>query len=421
MEPATPPQIKIALEQLQTTLTAAGYPSLDPLTASWAELEPAIHKVLDGTFQASHPGHRLLSLRLGALFGERLARAGRGFWFVQSEAMAGLALGFPDVVFTVSPFTVVTMALVKNSLAGLETAAAKILEDRNEAKAREASPKALTPADYQRTMDPSFIEFLALDEKRAHAAWELSPRRLIQELKDALFRAQLSKQTAAWLETSVLSELRELDQNQRLIDQAERAPRAIERVGELFAGRYGTGLTTESGWSQVALRLLSVDATQTATIRPQALAAIKKGAGPLVAFLHEMPKLPDAPQEGILGLFQPAQLSAPHPQLAGLQTLRLVRVNPRPLLPLLQKFQEKALREALEAFLPRLQEAVGAPTALSAQERALFDEALGFCKRLQDTLALAVSQKLDLCVRRGTEQEGYTGGSKAELRAAVQG
>lgn len=408
MPTPVPPTIAIALEELRKAFQAVQGPTFDPMTEPWSAIAQATQKLLNGGFQASDPHHRLFQLRLGALFGARLTRENDGFWFRQRDALGNFSVGFPGGVFTVSPFTVTALALVSGTVAGLETAAGELKTAVNASKTPGGAP--LTPRDYERFFDPAFLEFFALDRKAAQRTWESAPRKLIAALKDASFRAQPSKTTRDWLEKKLLFALGPLDPERPLIDQAERDLPLVERVGELFAARYGTGLTAEEGWAKAALPLLSVDLSQNPKGEPV------QGMGVLAAFLSCMPKLPEVPSEGILGLFSSEQIAAPDPRLSQYAGLRTFRVNPDPLLPLLQRFDGEKLRERVQTFA----RALGPTVQLTPQETAVVEESLTWLKRLQDTLALAVRDQLDLCLRRAPEIEGYAGDGKARLREALQ-
>lgn len=410
MPPPVPPTVAIALEELRKSFQGANGPAFDPMTESWAHIAEATRKVLGGDFQAADPHQRLLQLRLGALFGARLVRDTGAFWFRQRDAIGGFALGYPGGVFTVSPFSVTALALVSGTVAGLQTAAGQLKAASEAAQTPGAAP--LTPRDYERFFDPAFLEFFACDRQAAQSAWESPPRKLIATLKDASFRAQPSKTTREWLEKKLLFALGPLDPERPLIDQAGRDLALVERVGELFGGRYGTGLTAEEGWAHAALPLLRLDSSQEAKADP---APDTAGAGMLAAFLARMPRLPEAPTDGVLGIFAANQISAPDARLEKHPNLRTFRVNPRPLLPLLQRFDGARIRERLQTFL----RAQGDQT-LSPQENAVLEESLAWLKRLQDALALATRDQLDFCLRRAPEIEGYAGDGKAKLRDALR-
>lgn len=409
-----PPPLALSLDAIHKTLgqTAAGA-GLDLLTAPWETIAQATREALGGRFNPTDPAHRLFQLRLGVVFGERMARESNAFWFRQRDAVGGFALGMPEAVFTVSPFAVTAMALVADKVAGLSTAAEQIGRDRGRARADGAVAQPLTPADYERFFDPAYLEFYVLDTKRAAEVWQTPPGKLLQELRDAALRVNLDKKTRAWMDREILSGLSKSDPNLPLIEQAERDLPLVERVGELFAGRYGTGLTHEDGWANVALRLLQLDPAQRVQGKPA------EGIGALATFLTQALRKEGMTQDGVLGLFARDQLSAPHPALAKLSSLRTFRVNPRPLLPLLQRLDLPALRNALAAFLATLPKVGGKPVALTPPEQAIFDQTLTWLEHLRDSLALATRDKLDLCLRRAPEIEGYAGAHKAELRRAL--
>ncbi len=310
---------------------------------------------------------------------------------------------------TVSPFSLAAVALISGHLEGLDGVEAELVSEAKAAAAREPAPKALDAHHYEQFFDPSLIEFVALDGKRAADAWALTPSRLVRELKDAEVRTpQLAKQTRDWLERELIAGLRALEQERPLLAQAAHAPRLIERTGELFGGRYGTGLTTEEGWQHAALPLLAIDPGKAPA------AGEAQGRGVLERYLAAMPRREGTPEGGILGLFSVDQVGPVHPALEAEAALRLVRLNPRPLLPLLQKFDPEAVRKSVGAF------AKAANGSLDAREQAVLDGTLEWLVRLQDTLALAVRDGLDFCLRRATEAEGRAGESKAQLRTALQ-
>lgn len=406
MSQPIPPTIATALEELTRAFHAVKGPACDPLTAPWDTVDEVTRTVLGGEFQPSQPGHRLYQLRLGALFGERLAREAGGFWFRKRDAVGGFGLGFPEGVFTVSPFKVTALAMVSGKVAGLGTAMAELKKQAEAAK--KPGPK-LGPDDYERFFDPAFLEFFAQDPKRAKAAWEATPKRLLADLKDAAFRVKPSGKTKEWLETKLTFPLIGLAQDTPLIAQAEKDAGLVERVGELFGARYGTGLTGEEGFANVLLPLLTIDPDKAPTPKK------KEGQGALAMFFAQSPRVEGLPDDAILGLFSPEQVSAPDPRLAKVDGLHTFRVNPRTLNPLLQRFDAKAIKSRVEAFSRTLE------TPLDVTETIVLDGALDWLTRLRDTLALAVRDQLDLCLRRVPETEGQTGEGKGQLRDAVQG
>lgn len=406
----TPSPIVAAAAELKQSL------KLDPLKASWGELDAAIRTQLGGEFDAHKVAHRRMSLNLGAVIGMRLANDTGAFWFAQRDSMGALALGFPEAVFSVSPFSVSTLALVTRTVPELEQALAKIREDAAAAKKEAPAPKPLTPEDYQRYFDPGFIEFFVLDAARAESVWNLPPQRIIGELKDAFFRAMgLSREGRAAVETQLIAPLQTLDQQQPLIDQAERAPRLIEHLGNLWGGLYGTGATSEEGWNEVAARVLIIGAPASPT--PTAEAAAKAGqVGPFTLWLRTVPPQPDAPKGGILGIFPPEAVRPPHPKLSGVP-LRLAAFNPRALLPLLQKYDQEAVKRSVAAYGA----ALGAKAKAGGRDGPLQEQTLAFLDKLRDTLAIAIEKQQPFCVRRLTESEAAQSSTLGPLRAALRG
>jgi hypothetical protein len=224
------------------------------------------------------------------------------------------------------------------------------------------------------------------------------------------------------VETQLFAPLAELAPSKPLLDQdLEPNLRLIERVGELFGGVFGTGLTAEEGWFNVALPLLRADPDAEVPADMLAAAASKLGRseGPVTLYLRYMPPHPEAPQSGILGLFAPDQLSAPHPRLSNLN-VRIIRANPRALHPLLKSYDPERVRKGVQRFAGLLSQHTGGSVAPSAQESALLEDVLGFLTRLQGTLAIAIRDQRPFCVRRATASEAAAGPGKFEVRAALK-
>src|SRR5688572_24095000 len=92
-----PPQVEAARRHLDEDLKQADQ-ALDSATASWAEIEKSVIKLLGGPFRIEQPEHQLIALGLAGIFADRLEKEAGAFWFPNRDAQEGASLGFPDAV-----------------------------------------------------------------------------------------------------------------------------------------------------------------------------------------------------------------------------------------------------------------------------------------------------------------------------------
>src|SRR5271169_1113355 len=186
-----PSHLDAALTQLGASLAQVEGKPLDVLTAGWPEVEAGVIKLLRGPYMPDKPEHQLVALGLAAAFGQRLAASDKAFWFPMRESSEGAMVGFPEALLMLSPFSTVTDALLRAQLSRLDDVAKDVRRALAEARfaPTAGAPVRLTPADYARLFDPSFLQFLALDKRRLEELWSAQPDKLARELREALSRA----------------------------------------------------------------------------------------------------------------------------------------------------------------------------------------------------------------------------------------
>src|SRR5262249_40364113 len=149
-----------ATQQLAASLARVGSP-VDLKTASWADIEKGVIKLLMGPFQPEVPEHQLVALGLAGIFADRLISGDQAFWFPHREAPEGGMIGFPDAVLMLSPFQAVVEALARGKLERLDEVTADLR--RTLAQARFAPPGGppgrLRPQGHPRPFHPGFPHF----------------------------------------------------------------------------------------------------------------------------------------------------------------------------------------------------------------------------------------------------------------------
>ena len=163
-----------ATQQLAASLARVTGAPIDLASASWADIEKGVIRLLMGPFRPEQPEHQLVALGLAGAFADRLIASDQAFWFPHREAPEGGMLGFPEAVLMLSPFQAAVEALTRGKLERLDEVTADIR--RTLAQARFAptggAPVRLRPEDYARLFDPGFLQFMILDPRRAKELWE---------------------------------------------------------------------------------------------------------------------------------------------------------------------------------------------------------------------------------------------------------
>ncbi len=257
-----PSHLEAALAQLTASLARVEGKPVDPVTAPWAAVEAGVIKLLRGPYVPDRPEHQLVALGLAAAFGQRLAAEDKAFWFPMREAPEGAMVGFPEAMLMLSPFTAVTDALARAQLAKLDDVAKDVRRALAEVRfaPNAGAPVRLSPTDYARLFDPSFLQFVALDKRRLEELWAARPDRLGRDLRDALGRAgtRLAPESRAQLEQQLVGALGRLDQAKGFGEQLEQAPRLAELLADLFAGTHRTGSAPDEFWEDAVFPLLFI-------------------------------------------------------------------------------------------------------------------------------------------------------------------
>src|SRR5262249_18578081 len=120
----------------------------------------------------------------------------------------------------------------------------------------------LSPVDYQRLFDPSFVQFVAMDPAKIKSTLEATPAALTRDIRDALGRlnTQLPADAKQQFEAQIVSSLQRLDRAQPLGAQVERAPRVAELMIHLFSTVAVGGAAPEEFWQDVVMPLLYIRA-----------------------------------------------------------------------------------------------------------------------------------------------------------------
>jgi len=427
MPPQMPFQIEAAIRQLQQSVNAVEQREVDLYKASWADIEKAVIKLLGGGFQVGRSEHQAIALGLTGVFSAHLQEQHGAFWFPNREALEGAALGFPDALLVLSPFGAVVEALSRANLAKLDEVAKDIGRSLSQVRfsARQGGTAArLTAADYQRLFDPAFIQFVAIDPRKAKATWEDKPDRLAREIRDALSRlppsapADLRKQ----LDVQLSGGLGRLDPQKTLVEQIDRAMRLDEVVGHLFATTAATGSAPEELWENVVLPLLLIGAPDRfPPIEQMDLQVLRDGAEPLLLFVDLVPHQTPGPEEGYLGVFELKDVAEVHPAFTRALEGRLLKVKKERLHALLERFEPARVKDAVSRFGKYLAEQSGKPLTPAQESSQLLDASIALLGDLKKVVAAAVKDSSDLCTRQLTEAEALSDGALDILRRTLQG
>ena len=412
-----PPQLVAAREQIAAVFEQVEKRKVDLLKESWADLEKVAVKVLGGPFHLDRPEHQVVALGLASALGERLAADHGAFWFPNRDTPEGAALGFPDALITLAPFTAVIEALSAAKLERLEDLTKEIRASLAQVKfSAAAGAMRLGPEDYMRLFDPGFIQLVALDGAKASQAWGGTPQKLASELRDGFNR---NPKLPAELKNQLLGALQRLDQAAPLSQQVSKAPRVSELMGLLFAATATTGSAPEEFWSDMVLPLLFVGAPEKfPELDGDELEAAKQGIAPLFLFLEVVPYQFKAPDDGLMGAFPGDSLALPDPAFKAISNLRLVKVGVDTVKEPLAKFDAARSIDALRRFTEHLKAKTG-PVEVKgeAEAKQMFEAALA----LLTDFKKVVEAGQGVCVRRLTENEASSEPALALLRQSLQG
>jgi hypothetical protein len=421
----SPSHLDAALTQLTASLARVEGKPVDPLTAPWPEVEAGVIKLLRGPYLPDRPEHQLVALGLAAAFGQRLTVEDKAFWFPMREAPEGAMVGFPEALLMLSPFTAVTDALARAQLARLDDVAKDVRRALAEARfaPTAGAPVRLSPSDYARLFDPSFLQFVVLEQRRLDELWSARPDRLGRDLRDALGRAgtRLAPEARTQLEQQLLGALGRLDPAKSFGEQLEHAPRLSELLADLFAGTHRTGSAPDEFWEDAVFPLLFIGVPQSfPPLDAEEVRAAQQGADPLLLFLDTVPYREPAPEDAVLGVFDAQKVGLVHPSLGRTGVPRLLTVDAGTLGRLLATFDARAMGGALTRFSAYLSEKAGKPVQASAPGKQMEDAALALLGEFKALLAGAGSGPT-LAMRRLTEAEALSDATLAPVRQALQG
>jgi hypothetical protein len=429
------PETQAAIEQFRHALRSVEGRDVDPLTASWSEIESGVIKLLGGPFSPQEPSHRSVALLIAQVLAERLRRDLQAFWFPHNSALEGAALGFADALMVVSPLEITLQALGRSRLPLLEEITQKLRRTIDQARAqRVLGPRPLPPlgpADYRRLFDPGFVQLVCLDLERAKAAWESTPQAAARDLENALGRlpAGIPAEIRTSLRQQIVDPLRQLAGDKPVSAQADHAPRLVETLALLHGSTQATAFAPAALWQQVLFPLLHIGpAERFPPLEDNELEAFRQGADPVLLYVEVMPfQTPTADEDGVLGVFPPNTIEAIDACFEEVPAPHLVRVPCAPLEPLCAKLDTAAVRAAIIRFNAHLAAKAGQAGAApsqsggSAAEWDLLEAAMTLLEDLAQVVKAVGEGKGVLCLRQATEAEVVTEPPLHEVRRILQG
>jgi hypothetical protein len=204
-----------------------------------------------------------------------------------------------------------------------------------------------------------------------------------------------------------------------MMDQAERAPRLAELMAHLFATIGGTGSAPEEFWHDIVLPLLFIGTPASfPPLDEEEVEMFKQGVDPLPLFVDVVPHAHQAPDEGLLGAFEMSDIGLVHPGFSKVGALRLIRINPSRIKPLLEKFDATQTADAIKRFSEHVSLAAGSPPTETNEGKQMLQAALTLLSDLKRALTQGQGE---LCLRRLTEAEAASEQALAVVRKALQG
>jgi len=415
-----------ATQQLAASLARVTGAPIDLKSASWADIEKGVIRLLMGPFRPEDPEHQLVALGLAGVFADRLIASDQAFWFPHRETPEGGMIGFAEAVLMLSPFQAVVEALARGKLERLDEVTVDIR--RALAQARFAptggAPVRLRPEDYARLFDPGFLQFMLLDPRRTKELFDAKPSVLSADLRAALGRVgaqRMSAEAKTQFEQQIVSSLARLDPARSFGDQVGQAPRLAELMLTLVAATKQTGSAPDEFWEQAVFPLLFTGAPTTfPPLDAQDVEAAKQGVDPLALFLDVVPYSSPAPEDGLLGVFPMQEIDVPHAGLAQGGVPRMLVVPRDALQSKLATYDVRGTRASLDAFAKYVSEKAGKPIAASAPGKQMEDAGLALLAELKGLLEGAPADA-QLVMRRLTETEALSDGALAAVREAMQG
>jgi hypothetical protein len=414
-----PPHVQSAQAQVAAALEQLAGKPVDLLKTPWSEVESALPNLLGGAFDPNNQNHQVLALGIGGALAERLAGDHGAFWFLNRESPEGASLGFPDALIVLSPFGEVMNSLIAGKLSRLDELSASIRGMLGKARFGGAGGgQKLGPADYQRLIDPGFMQFLVMDMAKVQKAFDSKPDALHRDIRDALGRTQLPPEVRQQFEGQVLSVLPQLDPNKTMADQVEMAPRIVELMAHLFGTVASTGAAQNEFWGHLILPMLFIGAPQSfPPVDEEEIGAFNQGVAPMELFVDVVPHSVQAPEEGLLGAFERTEVSPLHPAFERSRApLHLLRVDTARIKPLLERFDANQMVDAVRRFTQYMEEKAGKGAPPNPQN----EEMLKAATVLLTDLKRAVGEgKGQLCLRQMTEGDAMSEQVMSVVRQAL--
>ncbi len=419
-----PPQLEVSLAQLTQGLQSVEKRTVDLKTEPWAVVEKGVIKILGGAFNLSEQNHQMVALGLSAVLGLRLEQEFQAFWFPSRETPEGAALGFPEALIMLSPFGAVVDALRRASLISLDDIVKDIRVSLGKAKFGVAGPNPvrMTPQDYARLFDPSFVQLASLDGAKLQQTLDSTPSRLSIDLRDAVSRAnRLPPEVKQQVEQQLVTGLQRLDATVPLKAQVRKSPRIAELMALLFAGKTSTGCAPQEFWSDVVFPLLFVGTpAQFPPLDDEELAAAKQGVHPLFLLLETVPFQFQSPEEeGVLGAFPIDSVNLVDPSFEGAEPQRMLQVQMQSLQAALTHFDAGKTKELIKRFQAYLTEKAG-PLNIKGEAEAnqMLEAALVL---LADVKRLSQAGGNHVVMRHLTEAEAASEAALSLVREAASG
>ncbi|HVZ74019.1 MAG TPA: hypothetical protein VHJ20_16685 [Polyangia bacterium] len=417
-----------ALEQLRQALASVDGANLDPMTTPWAELEPAIARLLGGSFDPDREEHRVIAMLVAATFGERVKRDLAGFWFPNRASLDGAAMGFPGAVIMFSPLEVALQALRRARLQILDDVGRDLGQTVARATAESGQANAFGPDDYRRMFDPGFLQLACVDLAKVRGALAHTGNDAANELEEAMGRlpSAMPGEVRASLRDQIVGTLRRLPDGPLGARTPEAAP-LVELIAFLSGATEVTRFAPAEMWEHLLLPLLHIGAAEVfPPLEDEDREALRAGTDPLVIYVETVPfKTPALDEDGILGVFPPEGLGALAPELAGLPTSRIAVAPVAPLAGVAASFDRAAVAAAVARFTRHaVEQAQGVGAAAPNVESKLLPialELLGELVRVVAAAADATAGERAIVLRRAPEAEAQSDATLQELRRALHG
>ena len=424
MATPVPPSVELAFQQLLAGFKSVGLNDLDPIKASWADIEKGVARLLGGPFNIQQQQHQAVALGLSAVLGMKLRDEFGAFWAANRESPDGMVLGFPDALVMLSPIGATMEALSRANLPQLEEIQKQIRTALGRARlsiSGGGQPK-LGPQDYERLFDPAFIQFVLLEDQKLKEAWESPLSGFIRNLREAIDRtsSQVGPEVKKQMDAQLLGALSSLDPQKPIVEQVAQAGRIVELVGHLGATGEATRPAPEDFWAAVAFPVLMIgDPATFPAFEDEEKQAIAQGVDPLFLFLDVTPYQFQADDEGLLGAISGEEIGLPHPALQGISPLRLLTVKLDKLGPALEKFDAAKSKAAFQRFVEHAKAQTGNQNLKLGQSEQVLNEAFMLVTELKKLWETRSKGKVAL--RRLTEAEAAGEPALTAIRKSMHG